>query len=132
MQEPSDSTRQRLLDAATEVFLEKGYEATRVAEIARRAGLTTGAIYGNFASKADLLTAALASVVDTALAASADDLARLMEALPDDYKTSEDDVRAALELMTVGCVVLRGLGRDLPFPPSPSSVVAIAALRSPR
>jgi AcrR family transcriptional regulator len=132
MQEPSDSTRQRLLDAATEVFLEKGYEATRVAEIARRAGLTTGAIYGNFHSKADLLTAALASVVDGALAASAADLAALMEALPDGYKTSEDEVRAALELMTVGSVVLRGLGRDIDFPPAPSSVVAIAALRSAR
>ena len=44
---PEDSTRQRLLEAATEVFLEKGYEGTRVAEVARRAGLTTGAICGS-------------------------------------------------------------------------------------
>ncbi len=123
---PPDSTRQRLLDAASEVFLEKGYEGTRVAEIARRAGLTTGAIYGNFESKADLLTAALASVVDAALAASADDIARLMASLPEDNHTSAADVRVALELMMVGSVVLRGLGRDVQVPPPWTSVVAAA------
>lgn len=50
-----DSTRVRLLDAAAEIFAEKGYDGTRVQEIARRAGLTTGAIYANFSGKADLL-----------------------------------------------------------------------------
>jgi AcrR family transcriptional regulator len=49
------STRDRLLDAAAEVFCERGYEGTTVAEVARRAGLTTGAIYANFRDKAELL-----------------------------------------------------------------------------
>lgn len=49
------STRARLLDAAAEVFCERGYEGTTVAEVARRAGLTTGAIYANFRDKAELL-----------------------------------------------------------------------------
>jgi AcrR family transcriptional regulator len=49
------STRQRLLDAAAEVFCERGYDGTTVAEVARRAGLTTGAIYANFRDKAELL-----------------------------------------------------------------------------
>ncbi len=124
---PPDSTRRRLLDAASEVFLEKGYEGTRVAEIARRAGLTTGAIYGNFESKADLLTAALASVVDAALTESAADVSRLMASLPDDDQTSAEEVRTALELMMVGSVVLRGLGRDVQFPSQSASVVAVAA-----
>jgi TetR/AcrR family transcriptional regulator, repressor for uid operon len=53
------STRQRLLDAATAVFAESGYEGARVQEIARRAGLTTGAIYGRFRDKADLLMEAI-------------------------------------------------------------------------
>lgn len=53
---PADSTtRERLLDAAAEVFCERGYEGTTVAEVARRAGLTTGAIYANFKDKAELL-----------------------------------------------------------------------------
>jgi AcrR family transcriptional regulator len=37
------------------VFCERGYEGTTVAEVARRAGLTTGAIYANFRDKAELL-----------------------------------------------------------------------------
>lgn len=53
------STRERLLEAAVEVFLEKGYTRTRVVDIARRADLTTGAIYANFDSKAALLTEAI-------------------------------------------------------------------------
>ena len=45
----------RLLQAAAEVFAEKGYEKAGVAEIARRAGVTTGAIYNRFGGKAELL-----------------------------------------------------------------------------
>jgi len=55
----SDATRDRLLDAAAAVFAEKGYDRAGVQEIARRAGLTTGAIYGRFTGKADLLQAAI-------------------------------------------------------------------------
>ena len=55
-----DPTRDRLLTAAAEVFAEKGYDRAGVQEIARRAGFTTGAIYGRFRGKADLLLAAIA------------------------------------------------------------------------
>ena len=57
--QPQESTRERLLDAAIDVFREKGYDGTGVQEIARRAGLTTGAIYANFRGKADLLFSAI-------------------------------------------------------------------------
>lgn len=50
----------RLLAAATAEFAARGYAGARVAEIARRAGVTTGAIYSRFRGKADLLAAALA------------------------------------------------------------------------
>ena len=56
-----DPTRERLLTAAAEVFAEKGYDRAGVQEIARRAGFTTGAIYGRFEGKAELLLAALES-----------------------------------------------------------------------
>jgi AcrR family transcriptional regulator len=46
--------------AAGEVFAEKGYDRAGVQAIARRAGFTTGAIYGRFRGKADLLLAAIA------------------------------------------------------------------------
>ena len=54
-----DEIRDRLVAAAAEVFSEKGYDGARVQEIARRAGLTTGAIYGRFTGKAELLRAAI-------------------------------------------------------------------------
>ncbi len=54
-----ESTREKLLAAATEVFSERGYDGAGVQEIARRAGLTTGAIYANFRGKADLLFEAI-------------------------------------------------------------------------
>ncbi|WCO68709.1 TetR/AcrR family transcriptional regulator [Iamia majanohamensis] len=54
-----DPLGDRLLEAAAEVFAERGYDRAGVAEIARRAGVTTGAIYSRHAGKAGLLVAAL-------------------------------------------------------------------------
>lgn len=54
-----DPIREKLIAAAAEVFAEKGYDGAGVAEIARRAGYTTGAIYGRFRGKAQLLLAAI-------------------------------------------------------------------------
>jgi AcrR family transcriptional regulator len=60
---PADETidliREKLVSAAAVVFAEKGYDGAGVAEIARRAGYTTGAIYGRFTGKAELLLAAI-------------------------------------------------------------------------
>ena len=49
------ATTERLLDAAAEVFIEQGYDRTKVADIALRASVTVGAIYSNFRGKADIL-----------------------------------------------------------------------------
>ncbi len=57
--ESDDPTRDRLIEAAAAVFAEKGYDGAGVQEIARRAGFTTGAIYGRFRGKAELLLAAI-------------------------------------------------------------------------
>src|SRR5260221_6092229 len=52
-------TRERLLRAAADVFPERGYDGTRVADIAAAAGVSNGAMYAHFASKAELLVDAL-------------------------------------------------------------------------
>jgi AcrR family transcriptional regulator len=52
-------TRQRLLRAAADVFARRGYDGTRVADIAATAGVSNGALYAHFGSKAELLVAAL-------------------------------------------------------------------------
>lgn len=50
-------TRARLLEAARELIREKGYEQTTLQEVARRAGMTSGAIYGNFKNRDELFIA---------------------------------------------------------------------------
>jgi AcrR family transcriptional regulator len=56
------SSRRALIDAAVEEFAENGYEATKVSDIAERAGVTTGALYAHFDGKLDLLLATLGLV----------------------------------------------------------------------
>jgi AcrR family transcriptional regulator len=52
-----ERTRQALLDAALALTREKGLEATTLQDVAERAGMTTGAIYGNFKSRDELFMA---------------------------------------------------------------------------
>ena len=52
-------TRERLLLAAADVFARRGYDGTRVADIAAAADVSGGALYAHFGSKAELLVAAL-------------------------------------------------------------------------
>jgi len=49
-----DRTRMQLLEAARSLIREKGYEHTTLEAIAERAGMTTGAIYGNFKNRDEL------------------------------------------------------------------------------
>lgn len=67
----SREVTERLLDAAVDVFAESGFEAARVAEIARRAGLTTGAIYARWPGKQALLTHAVGYLSSQLLGLSA-------------------------------------------------------------
>ncbi|MCP2202477.1 transcriptional regulator, TetR family [Lentzea flava] len=52
---PVVTVPERLIDAATSLFADKGYERVAVQEIVERAGVTKGAMYHYFGSKDDLL-----------------------------------------------------------------------------
>jgi len=52
-----ERTRAKLLEAARALIREKGYEHTTLEDIAEHAGMTTGAIYGNFKNRDDLFIA---------------------------------------------------------------------------
>jgi AcrR family transcriptional regulator len=70
-------TRERLLDAAEQAFAAEGFGGASLDRIAEAAGFTRGAVYSNFADKADLFVAVLdrrldrrhAEVADAMLAA---------------------------------------------------------------
>lgn len=49
--ESQEQTRQRILDAALDLFMREGFRATSLEQVAGAAGYTIGAIYSNFANK---------------------------------------------------------------------------------
>lgn len=67
---PRPEVRRRLLEAAEQVFAEHGYAEARLADIARVAGFTKGAVYSNFASKHELYAELISAQVSSNLAAS--------------------------------------------------------------
>ena len=51
------STRERILDVALDLFIEKGFDGTSLREIAEQLGFTKAALYYHYASKDDILMA---------------------------------------------------------------------------
>ena len=86
-------TRERLLDAASSIALSRGFGAITIEAVAEEAGLTSGAIYSNFASKEELLLDVAKRLTegmqDTSLAGATD--------LPDLLRRGVDEVIARAE-----------------------------------
>lgn len=59
----AQATRQTILDAAEDVFFEKGLSGTSLEEIAQRSGVTRGAIYWHFTNKIEVFEAVLERTV---------------------------------------------------------------------
>jgi AcrR family transcriptional regulator len=57
--EDARATRVRLLALAGDLFAERGYLRTSIRDLAKHAGVTSGAIYGHFRNKAELLAEAI-------------------------------------------------------------------------
>lgn len=88
-------TRQKVLDAARQLFGERGYEPATIRDIAKGAGMSTGAVFANFQDKAELFEAVLATdmvqLADTLKAAAATETTvrgRLLAALTAGYHGS--------------------------------------------
>lgn len=79
---PRVSSRETLAEAACELFLEQGYEATSVADIAQRAGVSRSSFFNYFASKSDVIWGGLDVRIEQAIDA--------LEKLPNDV--TPDDV----------------------------------------
>ncbi|WP_292124973.1 TetR/AcrR family transcriptional regulator [Brevundimonas sp.] len=88
-------TRQKVLDAARALFAERGYEPATIRDIAKGAGMSTGAVFANFQDKAELFEAVLsedlvrlAETLKAAAAAESSVRARLIAALTAGYHGS--------------------------------------------
>jgi len=77
--EQQQRTREEVLAAADRLFVEQGFHATSVDQIALAAGYTKGAVYSNFAAKEDLFFAVYEQRMDRALA----ELERMLAAAAD-------------------------------------------------
>jgi TetR/AcrR family transcriptional regulator, acrAB operon repressor len=113
-------TRNRILDAAEQVFFDKGVSRTSLADIAAHAGVTRGAIYWHFANKGDLFTAMFDRVLLpldelNARPADADEddpLARLATVLKWCLHTASNDARRrrVFDILFLKCEFVEEMG----------------------
>jgi TetR/AcrR family transcriptional regulator, acrAB operon repressor len=110
-------TRQRIIDAAREMFLQKGVSRTSLEQIATHASVTRGAVYWHFQNKAELFHAMREEVylplidrMDDTLLGNADEpnpdpLGRISKHLRSTIQVLDDDqtTRATYEVMMTKC-----------------------------
>lgn len=110
-QEQAALTRQRILDAAGELFVRQGYGTTSIRQIADTAAVAPDTVYATFGSKARLLTAVLdirlapggeASILDRAEVRrlrEERDPRQFLRAFARDYAAMSERVRPASEVL---------------------------------
>jgi len=72
----TSDARARVLDAAVELFAERGYDGTSVSQVIARAGVAKGGFYHHFASKEALLYEVYGDLIGRQLSGMAEILAR--------------------------------------------------------
>ncbi|MDB5419945.1 MAG: transcriptional regulator, TetR family [Phenylobacterium sp.] len=63
-QTQKEATRNRVLEAARELFDSQGYQGTTIREIARHAGVSVGSVFTTFASKGEILSQVMEERLD--------------------------------------------------------------------
>lgn len=91
----SQRTRRRILDAAMELFAERGYQACSNADVAEAAGLTRGAMLYHFRTREDLVDAAIDHIQERRTEA----FASAARSLPQGGEISDQAIDAYWELL---------------------------------
>lgn len=108
-------TRERLLAAVGELQAERGWTACSLQAVARRAGLTTGAVYSTFGSRGALLAAWMVDQVEPhGLPDDEPDLARAVAAFARDHYAATQDAEG-LEFITMQLDLVRLAKADPPL-----------------
>lgn len=63
----AEENRQRIIEVASRLFRQRGFDGVGVASLMKSAGLTHGGFYGNFASKEDLMALACEHALKSSL-----------------------------------------------------------------
>lgn len=117
-QEQAEQTRTRILDAATELFLDTGYARTSMRAIAEKAGVAPDTVYAAFGTKVRVLSALLDKrlVPDGAVASVRDrpdvqairtqhDQRRQLEIFAETFTTISRDLRPIFEILRTASAV---------------------------
>jgi AcrR family transcriptional regulator len=96
--ESRERTRARIIDAATRLFLRRGFRATSLEQVAEEAGFTIGAVYSNFDSK----TAMGIAVVDELYAREEQTLSDTLERVQHDDRDALFQALSAWADATIG------------------------------
>ena len=114
---PGEPGRERIEQAALELFGERGYDATSIAEIGERAGITKSVLYHHFGSKADLYAAVCTRQ-------TGDLIESVRGALLDDPEKSKfrSGIEAYLQFLAERPAAWRLLLRDRPAEPALAAV----------
>ena len=75
------ATRERLLEAAKQLFIAQGYEETTTRQLAQASGVSVGTVFAHFADKPALLRAILHDDIETALARARKEITRDTDAV---------------------------------------------------
>jgi AcrR family transcriptional regulator len=101
--------RDEIIDAAFDVFAERGYHEAGVADIARRVGIGHSTFYRHFEGKRDILDQVIAGVIERLLAALAAENAPDAATTLADYRGQVRRIAAALEQICSDSRVVRML-----------------------
>jgi len=113
-----EATRERILEAAAEAFLERWYDDITIAEVAKRAGVSGQTVINHFGNKEGLATTTYERVGEqiTSLRYTPEpgDVVGLVEALIEDYERTGDAIirLLALEERVPSLQPLLARGRD--------------------
>lgn len=104
------SRKETLLQTATELFAEKGYNGTSTSEIVGKAGVAHGTLFYHFKNKEGMLLAILENILNEYL----DDMEGIAEAHLDGLKAVEALIRSSVHFRQTRALELLVLMRDFP------------------
>lgn len=106
-----EERRQAIIDAATELFIQNGYNETSVSEIVQKLGIAQGTFYLYFPSKYHVRLAILERSMDAIVEASFTNI----EAGWDPVKKLEQSIVRAFQVIYTNRDIIRAVHEDLPM-----------------
>jgi AcrR family transcriptional regulator len=108
-----EATRARLIELAANVFAEEGYAVASIRDLADRSGLSSGAIYGTFRGKADLLAEAVDATIASDVEALPPDVMQLTLPEIDAYQYEHADRRDRVRALLLEAAAAARTDRDV-------------------